>query len=258
MEKKYFFFDYDGTLALPHTYNVPHDTMRTLENLAQNGHFLSLATGRLQADAINFLEKLPFNNAIADGGKSLTLNGKLVFSEPLKYNMALNCLEQIDAAGYKWAVIPENKLMRYTPFENFDANSSYYIPTTYNPNYRPSSFSAFYKIYVLVEAGAAQDALTESAMMRNIPWCSSTLNQIFIEPTEKAEGIKRAISLLGAQTKDVVVFGDGNNDMSMFSPEWINIAMGNATQPLKDAATYITDAVDAGGIYNACKHFGWI
>ena len=258
MQKKYIFFDYDGTLAIPLTYKVPADTQQALELLAKNGHFLSLATGRLQADAVHFLDGLPFDNALADGGRSIMLDGELKWTRPLDFEPTLKCLLALDAKGYEWAVIPENKLMRYTPFPDFDKDSKYFIPTTYVPNITPNSFKSFYKVYVKVAWGEAQRALVNSEPMRGIPWCSSTLEQIFIEPTEKAAGIERVMSMLGAPIKDVVVFGDGNNDLSMFSDAWTNIAMGNAILKLKKRATYITDDVDAGGIYNACKHFGWI
>ena len=55
-----------------------------------------------------------------------------------------------------------------------------------------------------------------------------------------------------------VVFGDARNDLSMFVPEWTSIAMGNAVPELKARATYVTDPVDRDGLYNACRHFGWI
>lgn len=56
----------------------------------------------------------------------------------------------------------------------------------------------------------------------------------------------------------IVVFGDGLNDCSMFRPEWMTVAMGNAKPVLKKKAKYITDDADDDGIYNACRHFGWI
>lgn len=34
--------------------------------------------------------------------------------------------------------------------------------------------------------------------------------------------------------------------------------MGNAMEELKEAADYVTDAVDSDGIRNACVHFGLI
>lgn len=48
------------------------------------------------------------------------------------------------------------------------------------------------------------------------------------------------------------------NDLTMFRKEWLSVAMGNAKPALKEKAKYITDRADEDGIYNACRHFGWI
>lgn len=49
--KKYFFFDYDGTLAVPRTRSIPRSALETLDELRAQGHFIALATGRLQVNA---------------------------------------------------------------------------------------------------------------------------------------------------------------------------------------------------------------
>ena len=66
------------------------------------------------------------------------------------------------------------------------------------------------------------------------------------------------VEYLGGDLKDVVVFGDGENDMVMFGKEWFSIAMGNGWPALLEIADYVTDAAEDDGIRNACKHFGWI
>ena len=66
------------------------------------------------------------------------------------------------------------------------------------------------------------------------------------------------IEIQGGKPEDIVVFGDGHNDISMMRQAPISIAMGNAIDALKAKAAYITDDCDKDGIYNACKHFGWI
>ena len=53
-----------------------------------------------------------------------------------------------------------------------------------------------------------------------------------------------------------MAFGDGENDVDMFSAVGTAIAMGNASRSAKEAAHYITDKVDEDGIWNALKHFG--
>ena len=91
-----------------------------------------------------------------------------------------------------------------------------------------------------------------------LQWCRYTPGYIFVEPCEKAVGIRKMVEMVGGNVKDVVVFGDARNDLSMFVPEWTSIAMGNAVPELKARATYVTDPVDRDGLYNACRHFGWI
>ena len=34
--------------------------------------------------------------------------------------------------------------------------------------------------------------------------------------------------------------------------------MGNSVEELKAAADYVTDPIDRDGVWNACRHFGWI
>ena len=81
---------------------------------------------------------------------------------------------------------------------------------------------------------------------------------MLIEPIHKEHGIKELQRRFAIPDEDIVVFGDGMNDRTMFRPEWFSIAMGNACQDLKDIANYVTDSNVDDGIKNACEHFGWI
>jgi len=58
--------------------------------------------------------------------------------------------------------------------------------------------------------------------------------------------------------QDVVVFGDGENDIKMFQQSPMSIAVGNAIDELKKLATYVTARSDEDGIQKACLHFGWV
>ena len=58
-EKKYFFFDIDGTLTTKNPGGiVPESTLRTLAQLRRNGHFICIATGRGQAKALEYSRPL--------------------------------------------------------------------------------------------------------------------------------------------------------------------------------------------------------
>ena len=71
-------------------------------------------------------------------------------------------------------------------------------------------------------------------------------------------GVAATLERLGVDVSEAIAFGDGENDLSMFGAVGTSVAMGNAQDTVKAAATYVTTAVDDDGIYNAAKHFGLV
>ncbi|MDD6651660.1 MAG: HAD-IIB family hydrolase [Eggerthellales bacterium] len=258
MNRKYFFFDYDGTLAVPHTYTIPESTRACLKALEDQGHFVALATGRLQCNALDYVKSANIRNIVADGGYSVTYEGELVWMQPLPLAPVQKCLRRLDAAGVPWAVTTENELKRYTNNPRFDEISGdYYVPTTYDPTLTIDDLTQVHKIYIPAKQGQEAD-YERAGLLEGVPWVRYTSDTVFVEPMEKSVGVKKMMDILGAPYEDVVVFGDGLNDVSMFLPEWTSIAMGNAKAPLKELADYITDDCDKDGILKACQHFGWV
>lgn len=258
MARKLFFFDYDGTLAIPRTREIPQSTRRALTVLRQRGHFIALATGRLQCNAVDYIDALGIDNIVADGGYSVTVDGKLVWMQPLDLEPCKECLRRLDAAGVPWAVQTANEMLRHTPFADFETVAGdYYVPTRYDANLSIDSLDAIYKIYFPCKR-EDEAALVASGALDGMPWVRYDSDTVFVEPMDKALGIKKMVDILDGSYSDVVVFGDGKNDISMFIDEWTSIAMGNATPQLKEHADYITTDVDDDGIFNACRHFGWI
>ena len=53
--KRYFFFDIDGTLTTPLTADYPDSAREAVRRLQEKGNFVAIASGRLQADAVDFI-----------------------------------------------------------------------------------------------------------------------------------------------------------------------------------------------------------
>ena len=66
---------------------------------------------------------------------------------------------------------------------------------------------------------------------------------------------------LGIPMADTVAVGDSSNDLEMLQRAGTAIAMGNATQGIRDLADYVTTDVMEDGIWNAldwgCCSGGW-
>ncbi|MDU1398147.1 MAG: HAD family hydrolase, partial [Veillonella parvula] len=218
---------------------------------------VALATGRIQVDAKRFAEQAGLTDFVADGGHSITVNNELVSMIGMDRDACIKYLEYLESHNIPWAVTDRNKLGRITPYKeilewhpNWDV-----FKTTVDPNFDFHSVEEFYKIYVFFKEGEEEEKDIEHMTHKLIRYGDGC---VLYEPMEKALGIRNMLEHFGMKPNQAVVFGDGYNDLSMFRPEWLNIAMGNARPELKAKADYITTDCDKDGIYNACKHFKWI
>lgn len=257
MERKYFFFDVDGTLLLgpPGNQYIPESTKLALNKLREKGHFLAIATGRSHAMAQQIMRELGFENVVSDGGNGITVNGKLLGIKPLNYGKCLKLIDECERKGFVWAFSPDNESRRLAPNNRFyNMTHDLYMRTDVIEGLNPRDYDKIYKVYVVCET--PDEEQLES--LKELPWCRYHKEYLYVEPDNKSVGIRSMIDYLGGDYSDVVVFGDGKNDLSMFCDEWTSIAMGNAVDILKQKATYVTDDIDKDGIMKACVHFNWI
>lgn len=255
--RKFFFFDIDNTLSVgrPGEQYIPESAVEAIKILEEKGHFIAIATGRAHAMAKGVMEKLNMKNMVSDGGNSITVNEECLYIEPIDKELCIKLFKECDEKGFAWGVSPEDADFRYTKNSDFyDYTKDIYIRTIIKEDLDPSSLPVIYKAYVACKY--PEEFKIET--LNELPWCRYHDEYLFVEPTDKSKGIKKIVEYFNGDLKDVVVFGDGRNDLSMFRKEWTSIAMGNACDELKEKADYITSDAADDGIYNACKHFGWI
>lgn len=253
--RRYIFFDIDGTLKAGGYDNayIPESTQQAIELLRRKGHFLAIATGRSEAMAREYLEQLGFENMVSDGGYGITIDGKLLGIDTLDRELIIRLIDECREHNMPWALQLDNSDTRTAPdgrFEEFTRDI--YMKTRIDPSLDPRACDTLYKAYVACREPDEQRLQT----LRELPWCRFLPEYIFIEPADKARGVRYVLDHYGARYEDAIVFGDGINDLSMFVDVWTKVAMGNACEELKQRADYITTDVDKDGIWNACKALG--
>ena len=259
---KALFFDIDGTLVSFETHRIPSSTIEALEAAHANGHKIFIATGRPKA-IINNLSELQDRNLI-DG--YITMNGAYCFvGEEVIYKSAIPQKEVKAMAAFcekkgvpcifveehDISVCQPNELVKKIFYDFLHVNI---IPTV--------SFEEVTQKEIIQMTPFITDE-QEKEVLPEIPTCEvgrwyPAFADVTAKGDTKQKGIDEIIRHFGLKLEDTMAFGDGGNDISMLRHAAISVAMGQAKEDVKQAATYITDSVDDNGISNALKHFGII
>ena len=71
----------------------------------------------------------------------------------------------------------------------------------------------------------------------------------------KKNAVKKVMDTFGVNHDEIIVIGDGGNDLPMFDYAKLKIAMENGSEALKQKADYITDTNNNDGVAKAIKKF---
>ena len=254
---KYFFFDIDGTLTNIHTGELVESGIRTLRKLEENGHFTAIATGRAYYKTVDIAKRAGIRNFVANGGAVLVLEDRLIRNAPLDREKALRIIHEADDLGYGILISPNDSIdvlmkdHRFIEQAGKRREATNYI---YDPDLDFDEIENIYKFYISMRK-EEEDRLKDKDLLGHIRMSDP---YFWYQHDQKDKGIEDMMKILGGDIRDVVVFGDGENDMVMFRKEWTSIAMGNGYPDLLKMADYVTDASEEDGIMKACQHFSWI
>lgn len=254
MKKKYIFFDIDGTLTDRSTGQIVPSAQKALNRLQEAGHFVAIATGRAHYKARPFMEKAGLKNMVCCGGGALVVDNELYHNIPLDRKKALTIIHQAEELGIGILLMLDDSVDCYAKNDLFrEQVGERKEPTRYviDPELDFDSVKEIYKIYLSVSK-EDEEKLSSRTLLGNLRFVPEYL---MFQYDEKRQGILDMLEVTGGNPEDVIVFGDDDNDLVMFNPQWLSIAMGNASSKLKEKAAYITAANVDDGIYKACEHF---
>ncbi|MBE5706699.1 MAG: HAD-IIB family hydrolase [Erysipelotrichaceae bacterium] len=253
MERKYIFFDIDGTLLDDNPGGkILESTYRTLDKLKENGHFVAIATGRAQYMALDAAKEAHIDCLVTDGGNGITLHNELQYIKPIDFVQANRVIDQCIEHHLPFAVALGNEAVLYTN-QSDQKDQKLPVKLVVDESIDFHQVKEIYKVFI--ECGEQEEKLLDLGTLEYMRYFKG---QIIIEPADKYKGILEMVHLLKGNERDIVVFGDGLNDISMIDQAPLGIAMGNAIDEVKAVANFITKRNDDDGIEYACRYFGWI
>lgn len=269
---KYFFFDIDGTLK-PYGRHISDTTKNTIRKLKENGHKVFLATGRRYSEIINIMKELEIADAVCSGGGTIVINNNIekeiffhryklknILDECKKYNIIMvslsneKCYTSYNGLKLKPYILLM-KLLQKTRFFKVGSVDGNVLNSYKNISHideesflnKPTQKLMFYNYRKIKKV----ESIRNFTIYNNI-FCTS------IEFEFKENGIEYIRNKYNLKLDDIVVFGDGRNDIGMFDYAKNSIAMGNARKEIKNRASFMTKKDVEEGIEYACKYFKWI
>lgn len=256
------FFDIDGTLVSFKTHEIPPSALEALRRLHASGVKLFIVTGRALSglpEAILSLHKeLPFDGFLTFNGQyCVDAKGRPYRDVPLHPEDVRTIVNQADEGLYEIEVMQLNRLFvnrRSERVRQAEANTA--SPT----EVLPLSFAfdePVYQLCVYVAPGEEGVFADVCPHVTHARWCDYFCD---VTPSDggKPAGIAATLEWLGIDPEECAAFGDGGNDVPMFGCVGTSIAMGNASEEVKAAASYVAPDIDEDGILIACEELGLI
>ena len=286
-EKKYIFFDIDGTI-LTFEGKVPDSTREALAKAQENGHEIFINTGRCRNIIPPVLDDLNFDGVLCGTGAHCEYHGKQMFKESFSKDQVervLNIVKEHDipvimSTSTDCVLPPKDAPVYVELFSNGKIKAKDFKG---EEDIKDSPLLASMRPIILdadIDNYFENHSSVSDFIYINAPFTVKEFNEMlgddinvgkasFKKPDEysgeitlgdcsKGLGIKRFLDMLGADMKDSIAVGDGFNDIEMLKAANLSIAMGNSPQEVKDISDYVTDDISEDGVYNALNHFNLI
>ena len=265
--------DVDGTL-LNNKHKVTNRTKEIILQAHQLGVHIVISTGRMYTDAKYYSNLIGVKSpVIASNGAFIKEkdNNKVIFKDVLGDSLSLELLE----------IFRKHQIMPYfcTPHKFYYGNimfKLFYLATKIlgtRSNAIDIEFVFSWDNWRKVLHKEKDEIVKGEIIYRDAALIYELRNELKkftqleivdsskfnIEITRKGVSKGKAVAMLasfyGLKREEIIAIGDSENDLSMIEYAGLGIAMGNASEIVKQKADYITDSNDNEGVANAINKF---
>ena len=258
--RKLIITDLDGT-ALENWETLNPKTKEALMAAKEAGHIVVIATGRPARASLHFYEELGLDTPIINFNGAYIHHPKddsfedivaqipteviiTLFDSELRnyivnafceYKDHLYVLNQGDTVR-DWFHIETCTSVKFGPFkETLDEHPNGFLLEA-KPGYEQKVMEFLRTNY--------SDLVT----CRNWDGDNKNIIEVFKNDTNKATAIEKLATYFNIEQKDIIAFGDGDNDIEMLTYAGVGVAMENAIDKLKEVANHVTKTNKESGV----------
>lgn len=255
---KIIFFDIDDTLRNSKTGFVPSTIPTVFKQLREKGILTGIATGRGIFGVVPEIKALkPDFFVTLNGAYIEDKKGNVICSNKIAKDKVEEYITWTKEVGIDYGLVGSHaaKLSRRTEMIS-QAIDPIYPDLEVDPDFYQKE--DIYQMWTFEDQGDDL-VLPESlaSTLRMVRWHEHSSDVVPISGS-KAAGVAKVVDQLGLKPENVMVFGDGLNDLELFDYAGISVAMGISHDKIKEKADYITKTLEEDGIFDALEGFGMV
>jgi Cof subfamily protein (haloacid dehalogenase superfamily) len=252
--------DLDGTLISPEL-QISTKDIESIKKCRQEGVIVSIVTGRSIRSVGEITDMLGLK------GLHLAASGSVIIDEKLKVYKTLKLPEKMARKIVQRSREWDRPIVVHTS-DGFLKYEKYYPELEHiaeNKNFcrkvkdvlMPNVLTDLLQITVLInEDDEFNQYLKETTgetikIRRAGPYFLNILNK----KSGKLFGIKEILKKTGVKKEELMVIGDTELDIGIIKYAGVGVAMGNASQRVKDAADYISSSNNKSGVSKAINKY---
>lgn len=255
---KIIFFDIDDTLRNSKTGFIPSTIPTAFKQLRDKGILTGIATGRGIFGVVPEIKALkPDFFVTLNGAYIEDKKGNVIYSNKIVKDKVEEYIIWTKEVGIDYGLVGSHaaKLSRRTEMIS-QAIDPIYPDLEVDPDFYQKE--DIYQMWTFEEQG--DDLIlpdTLASTLRMVRWHEHSSDVVPISGS-KAAGVAKVVDQLGLKPENVMVFGDGLNDLELFDYAGISVAMGVSHEKIKEKADYITKTLEEDGIFDALEGFGMV
>ncbi|MCM1026555.1 MAG: Cof-type HAD-IIB family hydrolase [Roseburia sp.] len=254
------FFDIDGTLIGGDSTIIPESAREAIQEARQRGHICMINTGRsLKLVGEELTGQTEFDGLILGCGTMIVYHGETLLHRSFSTEESRRIIEglrrfEIDACleGSRDNFCEPYDRMFTDVFREFIHHFDHL-----RYRYMDEAPGQFDKLYAYVDRKEKMEGFQrEFEDLLDFVDRRAGYYEIMPKGYSKASAMKWIAERLSIPMSQTAAIGDSSNDLPMLACAGISIAMGNATEDVKETADFVTTSVENDGIRNALRWLG--